>query len=89
MSINLKNKSAIIKKYGKDAKDSGSAEVQVALLSEKITELTEHLKANPKDFQGRRGLLQMVGKRKRFLSYIKDRNLEEYRALVKKLKIRG
>ena len=89
MSINLKNKSAIIKKFGKDAKDSGSAEVQVALLSEKITELTEHLKANPKDFQGRRGLLQMVGKRKRFLSYIKDRNLEEYRALVKKLKIRG
>ena len=89
MSINLKNKSEIIKKYGKDAKDSGSAEVQVALLSEKITELTEHLKANPKDFQGRRGLLQMVGKRKRFLSYIKDRNLEEYRALVKKLKIRG
>lgn len=89
MSINLKNKSEIIKKYGKDAKDSGSAEVQVALLSEKITELTEHLKSNPKDFQGRRGLLQMVGKRKRFLSYIKDRNLEEYRALVKKLKIRG
>ena len=89
MSINLKNKSEIIKKFGKDAKDSGSAEVQVALLSEKITELTEHLKANPKDFQGRRGLLQMVGKRKRFLSYIKDRNLEEYRALIKKLKIRG
>ena len=89
MSINLKNKSEIIKKYGKDAKDSGSAEVQVALLTEKITELTEHLKTNPKDFQGRRGLLQMVGKRKRFLSYIKDRDLEEYRALVKKLKIRG
>ncbi len=89
MSINLKNKSTIIKKYGKDANDSGSAEVQVALLTEKITELTEHLKSNPKDFQGRRGLLQMVGKRKRFLSYIKDRDLEEYRALVKKLKIRG
>ena len=89
MSINLKNKSEIIKKFGKDAKDSGSAEVQVALLTEKITELTEHLKTNPKDFQGRRGLLQMVGKRKRFLSYIKDRNLEEYRSLVKKLKIRG
>ena len=89
MSINLKNKSTIIKKYGKDVNDSGSAEVQVALLSEKITELTEHLKVNPKDFQGRRGLLQMVGKRKRFLSYIKDRDLEEYRTLVKKLKIRG
>ena len=72
MSINLKNKSEIIKKFGKDAKDSGSAEVQVALLTEKITELTEHLKSNPKDFQGRRGLLQMVGKRKRFLSYIEN-----------------
>jgi len=89
MSINLKDKTKIIKKYGKDEKDSGSVEVQVALLSEKITELTEHLKANPKDFQGRRGLLTMVGKRKRFLSYLKDKNLEEYRALIKKLKIRG
>ena len=91
MAINLakEEKAEIIKKFGKDAKDSGSAEVQVALLTEKITELTEHLKSNPKDFQGRRGLLQMVGKRKRFLSYIKERDLEEYRALVKKLKIRG
>ena len=89
MYLTAEKKAELFAKYGKDAKDSGSAEVQVALLSEKITELTEHLKSNPKDFQGRRGLLQMVGKRKRFLSYIKDRNLEEYRALVKKLKIRG
>lgn len=89
MSINLKNKQEIIKKFGKDEKNSGSAEVQVALLTEKINELTEHLKINPKDFQGRRGLLMMVGKRKRFLAYIKDRNLDEYRTLIKKLKIRG
>ena len=89
MSINLKNKKDIIKEYGANEKDTGSAEVQIAMLSKKISELTEHLKVNPKDFQGRRGLLQMVGKRKRFLSYIKDRDLDEYRALIKKLKIRG
>ena len=89
MTINLKNKQEIISKYGKNQNDSGSAEVQVALLTEKITELTEHLKSNPKDFQGRRVLLMMVGKRKRFLAYIKDRNLDEYRELIKELNIRG
>jgi len=89
MSINLKNKPEIIKKFGKDAKDSGNTEVQIALLSEKINELTEHLKINPKDFQGRRGLLMMVGQRKRLLSYLKDKNIDTYRELIKKLKIRG
>ena len=89
MPINLKNKDKIIKKYGKDAKDTGSAEVQIALLSQKINELTEHLKINPKDFQGRRGLLMMVGQRKRLLSHLKDSNLESYRDLIKKLNIRG
>lgn len=89
MSINLKNKSEIIEKFGKDVKDSGNTEVQIALLSEKINELTEHLKNNPKDFQGRRGLLMMVGQRKRLLSYLKDKNIDTYRALIKKLKIRG
>lgn len=89
MPINLKNKSEIIKKFGKDAKDSGSAEVQIALLSEKINELTEHLKINAKDFQGRRGLLMMVGQRKRLLAYLKSKNLESYRKLIEKLKIRG
>lgn len=89
MSINLKNKDKIIKKYGKDAKDTGSAEVQIALLSQKINELTEHLKSNPKDFQGRRGLLMMVGQRKRLLAHLKDSNLESYRDLIKKLNIRG
>lgn len=89
MSINLKNKKEIIKKFGKSEKNTGSAEVQIALLSEKINELTEHLKINPKDFQGRRGLLMMVGQRKRLLSYLKDKNLELYRDLIKKLKIRG
>jgi len=89
MSINLKNKKEVIKKYGANEKDTGSTSVQVAMLSKKIAELTEHLKTNPKDFSTKRGLLMMVGKRKRLLSYLKDQNIEEYRELLKKLKIRG
>ena len=88
MTINLKNKAEIVAKYGKDAKDTGSVETQIALLTEKILELTEHLKVNAKDFQGKRGLLMMVGKRKRLLSYLKDRNLDDYRKLIKALNIR-
>ena len=88
MTINLKNKAEIIAKYGKNAKDTGSVETQIALLTEKITELTEHLKVNAKDFQGKRGLLMMVGKRKRLLSYLKERNLDDYRKLIKALNIR-
>ena len=91
MTINLakEEKAEIIKKFGKDAKDSGSAEVQIALLTQKITELTEHLKINKKDFQGRRGLLMMVGQRKRLLAYVKKQNLQNYRELIQKLGIRG
>ena len=89
MSINLKNKQEIIKKFGANAKDSGSAEVQIAMLTQKITELTEHMKANQKDFATKRGLLRMVGKRKRLLSYLRDKNLEAYRKLIKDLNIRG
>ena len=88
MTINLKNKAEIIAKYGKNEKDTGSVETQIALLTEKITELTEHLKINAKDFQGKRGLLMMVGRRKRLLSYLKDRNLDDYRKLIKALNIR-
>lgn len=91
MAINLakEEKEAIIKKFGKDTKDSGSAEVQIALLTQKITELTEHLKINKKDFQGRRGLLMMVGQRKRLLAYVKKQDLQKYRDLIKELGIRG
>ena len=89
MSINLKNKSAIVKKFGASEKDTVSAEVQIAMLSKKISELTEHMKLNQKDFSTKRGLLMMVGKRKRLLAYLKDINLDGYRALIKKLKIRG
>ena len=87
--MNLKNKQEIVKKYGKDAKDTGSTAVQVAMMSKKISELTEHLKSNKNDFATKRGLLMMVGKRKRLLSYLKSRNLDEYRELIKKLGIRG
>lgn len=89
MSINLKNKKEIVKDYGKDEKDTGSAAVQIAMMTKKISELTEHLKSNKKDFATKRGLLMMVGKRKRLLSYVKSRNLDEYRELIKKLGIRG
>ena len=82
-------KKEIVKKFGANEKDTGSAEVQIAMLSKKITDLTEHMKLNKKDFSTKRGLLMMVGKRKRLLAYLKDINLDGYRALVKKLKLRG
>jgi small subunit ribosomal protein S15 len=89
MTINLKNKDKIVKKFGKDAKDTGAAEVQVALLTEKIKQLTEQLKENHNDSASKRGLLMMVGKRKRLLAYLKNKHLGEYRELIKKLGIRG
>ncbi len=89
MTINLKNKQELIEKFGTNAKDSGSVEVQVAMLSQKIAELTEHLKNNAKDFQAKRGLLMMVGRRKRMLTYIKKSDIEKYRKLIKELNIRG
>ncbi|MBE7706239.1 MAG: 30S ribosomal protein S15 [Cyanobacteria bacterium SIG30] len=89
MTINLKNKAEIIKKYGKNEQDTGNVDVQIAMLSQKISELTEHLKVNAKDFQAKRGLMMMVGRRKSMLNYIKKADLERYRALVKKLKLRG
>ena len=82
-------KKEIIKKFGNNAKDTGSVEVQIALLSANITELTEHLKEHKKDFQGRRGLLMMVGKRKRLLAYLKKNNLDKYRQIKEDLGIRG
>lgn len=89
MTINLKNKKEIVKKYGENDKDTGSVEVQIAMMSQKINELTEHLKINAKDFSTKRGLLMLVGRRKRLLSYLKSSNVAEYRDLIKKLGIRG
>jgi len=88
MSINLANKKELIEKHKRGEADTGSPEVQIALLTQKITELTEHLKINKKDFQGRRGLLMMVGKRKRLIAYLKNKDIERYRELIKKLGIR-
>lgn len=88
MTISKETKAELIKEYGANEKDSGSSAVQVAILSTRIAELTEHLKVHPKDFHTRRGLLMLVGKRRRLLSYIKSRDVEAYRELIKKLKIR-
>lgn len=89
MSINLKNKQELVKKFGNDAKDTGSTSVQIAMMSQKISELTEHLKVNAKDFATKRGLLMLVGRRKRLLSYLKNSSVEEYRKLIKELGLRG
>lgn len=84
----MKTKAEIIAEFGKDSKDTGSANVQVAILTERISHLTEHLKFHFKDVHSRVGLLKLVGKRRRLLNYIKNRNLDEYRELIEKLGIR-
>ncbi|MBQ7327865.1 MAG: 30S ribosomal protein S15 [Clostridia bacterium] len=81
-------KQEIIAKYKQSENDTGSVQVQVALLTERINHLTEHLKENHKDNHSRRGLLKMVGKRKGFLQYLKDRDIEAYRKLIADLGIR-
>ena len=78
----------IIKEFGRSEGDTGSPEVQVALLSERITELTEHLKVHKKDHHSRRGLLMMVGQRRGLLNYLIEQDIERYRAIVKKLGLR-
>ena len=88
MAVTKERKAELIAQYGKDANDSGSAAVQVALLTERIRELTEHVKVHIHDHHTRRGLLMLVGKRRRLLSYIKARDIEEYRTLIKSLGIR-
>ena len=82
-------KQAIIAEYGRGANDTGSPEVQIAILTARIQELTEHLKSNPKDHHSRRGMLKMIGQRKGLLSYLKEKDLDGYRKLIKDLGIRG
>ena len=84
----MKTKEEIIKEYGKSEKDTGSTEVQVALMSERIDHLTEHLKNHNKDHHTRRGLLMLVGKRTRLLPYLQDQDVNKYRELIDKLGIR-
>lgn len=87
-SISKEKTAELIKEFGKGEGDSGSAEVQVAILSERIRNLTEHLKVHKKDNHTRRGLMMLIGKRRGLLKYIKQRDIDEYRALIKKLGIR-
>ena len=88
MSITQERKAELIAEFGKNEKDSGSASVQVAILSERIRNLTEHLKDHKKDFGSRRGLLAMVGQRRSLLDYIKSSNVATYKALIEKLGLR-
>ena len=86
--LSKEKKEAIIAEYGKTPTDTGSPEVQVALLTARITELTEHLKVNQKDHHSRRGLLKMVGQRRGLLEYLKKNDIEGYRELIARLGIR-
>lgn len=88
MPLKKDQKIEIVKEFGSSDKDTGSTEVQIALLTTRILELTEHFKIHKKDHAGRRGLLKMVGHRRRLLKYLKKTNLEGYRAILKKLNLR-
>jgi len=88
MSITKNKKSDIIKDFGKNGKDSGSPNVQAAILTERIKNLTDHLKIHSKDFSTRRGLLTLVGKRRRVLDYIKNKNEENYFKVIEALGLR-
>ncbi len=86
--ISKEKKQELIQKYGRKEGDTGSPEVQVAILTERIAELTAHLQANPKDHHSRRGLLKMVGQRRGLLEYLKSKDIEKYRQLIADLGIR-
>ena len=86
--ISKEKKQEIIKEYGRTANDTGSPEVQVALLTARINELTEHLKVNKKDHHSRRGLLKMVGQRRGLLNYLKNKDINKYRELIAELGLR-
>ena len=86
--MTAERKQQIINEYRRDEKDTGSSEVQIALLTERINELTEHLKVHKKDNHSRRGLLQMVGKRRNLLNYLAKKDLNKYREVVEKLNLR-
>ena len=89
MALDPEIKQAIIKEFQRDENDTGSAEVQIALLTKQISNLTEHLKSNHKDHSSRLGLLKLVGQRKRLLKYLKRKDYEKYQELIATLKIRG
>lgn len=88
MALTTDKKSEIIKKFARDAKDTGSTEVQVAILTEEIINLTNHLKENKHDFHSRRGLLKKVGQRRSLLNYLKNKDVKRYREVIEKLGLR-
>lgn len=88
MPLTKERTAELVKEFGKNETDTGSTEAQIALLTERINELNSHFKIHVKDHHGRRGLLQLVGKRRRLLDYLKDRDIEKYRQLIQKLGIR-
>ncbi len=88
MSLTKEKKQELIGKYGRSGDDTGSAEVQVALLTARINELTEHLRTHKKDHHSRRGLLMLVGKRRRLLKYLAGSDIDRYRALIQELGLR-
>jgi small subunit ribosomal protein S15 len=88
LTLTKEAKQEIVGKHGRSQQDTGSAEVQIALLTARINELTEHLRTHPKDHYSRRGLLKLVGRRRRLLQYLQKRNVEGYRALIQELGLR-
>jgi len=88
LALTKEAKQEATKRFGKSAKDTGSPEVQIAMLTERINGLTEHLRTHKKDHYSRRGLLTLVGRRRRFLNYLQKKDLEGYRALIKELGLR-
>ena len=88
MSLTVERKTEVVETYRTHSTDTGSPEVQIAILSEKIGYLTEHFKVHAKDHHSRRGLLRMVGKRRRLLDYLKDKDAARYRTIIEKLGIR-
>ena len=88
MSLTLESKREIVGRFGKNEADTGSTEVQIALLTARINQLTEHLREHSKDHHSRRGLLMLVGKRRRLLNYLQKRDLDRYRALLGELGLR-
>jgi small subunit ribosomal protein S15 len=88
MALNKESTASIVSKFGKNDKDTGASEVQIALLTERINQLTEHCKQFKKDKSGQRGLLIQVGKRRRLLKYIQGADIERYRSLIKELGLR-
>jgi small subunit ribosomal protein S15 len=88
MPITNEQKLELIRKYGKNEKDSGTAEVQIAILTKRINDLTDHFSAHTKDHHSRRGLMMMVGKRRRLLDYLASKDIGRYRTIIKELNIR-